>query len=104
MAEVTYHLANGEKLSVDVPAGETVMKGAVTYGIPGIVAECGGVLTCATCHVHVLNEWYDRFPAPDISEQEMLEIVDNLQPCSRLSCQLKITDALSGVQVRVPQD
>ena len=103
MTKVTFHLANGDKPQVHAVPGQSVMKIAVAHDLPGIVAECGGVLTCATCHVHVPDEWYARFPPAGIAEQEMLEAVDDPQPSSRLSCQLFVSEVLDGLQIIIPQ-
>jgi 2Fe-2S ferredoxin len=103
MPTVTYRLASGEARRFDIAAGQSVMQGAVAHAIPGIVAECGGSLTCATCHVHLAPDWYERFPPPESAERDLLEIVDEPTAGSRLSCQLIVTAAMDGLDVVVPK-
>lgn len=102
MPTMTYQLADGTNRSIVVPVGTSVMRAALDNSIRGIVGECGGQLTCATCHVHVLGPCHDWFPAPDEEEADLLEIVDDPQYNSRLSCQLVVTDEMDGLAVAVP--
>ncbi|MGV9711002.1 2Fe-2S iron-sulfur cluster-binding protein [Gordonia sp. NPDC003424] len=92
MAKVTYHLPNGETSTVDVPVGQSVMDGSVRNNLPGIVAECGGSCSCATCHVYLPADAQALFPEPTDEETELVEFLDGAQPNSRLSCQLIIED------------
>jgi ferredoxin, 2Fe-2S len=93
----------GETRTVDVPAGTTVMQAAVKNGVDGIIGECGGVCMCATCHVYVRGDFLDRLPPIQDTEEAVLEITNAERlPSSRLSCQIKITDALDGLTVEVP--
>ena len=101
MPKATYILTNGLARTVQVAVGDSVMQGAVNNDIEGIQAECGGSLTCATCHVHVDEGWYGRFPAPDKAESDLLEVVDNGRPTSRLSCQLIMREDCDGLVVAV---
>lgn len=89
--------------SVDVVPGRSVMEAAVKNGVSGIQADCGGACACATCHVYVDANWKDRTGAPSEMEGEMLEWVDNRSAESRLSCQIKVTNALDGLVVRIPE-
>ena len=102
MPTVIYIQPDGGQFEVDVPTGNTVMEGAIDNGIDGILAECGGSCTCATCHVYVDENWTDKVGTPGEFEQDLLEMVIDPQPNSRLSCQLKITDELDGLTVRLP--
>ncbi len=102
MPRVEFIYPDGQSRSVEVPAGESVMSGAIREGLPGIVAECGGVLTCATCHVHVDAMWRDLIPPPGMDETDMLEMVDDYTPASRLSCQVIVTPDLDGLSVSIP--
>jgi len=102
MPKITYIAADGTQSTVEGGKGLSVMQVAVNNGIPGIVAECGGACSCATCHVHVDPAWYDRLPAPQAIEQEMLEFANGRDETSRLSCQIKITDELDGLIVHTP--
>lgn len=104
MPKVTFIEANGAEHTVDIPAKRSVMEGALRHSIPGIVAECGGSCSCATCHVYVDAGWLDKIPAPSQLETEMLGSVNDPQPTSRLSCQIRIKPELEGLIVRIPQN
>jgi 2Fe-2S ferredoxin len=99
MPTVTYELSDGSLHAIDVPCGRTVMDGSVRNNLSGIVAECGGSCSCATCHVYVDQGQFDE--ASD-EERELLEYAEGARPESRLSCQLVITEGCDGVRVRVP--
>ena len=88
---------------LDVPAGRSIMEGAVENDISGVIGECGGCCSCATCHVYVDPEWYARVGSPDPNESDMLEMVEDLRSNSRLGCQIDITDELDGIIVRLPE-
>ena len=104
MAFVTYVEHDGTRHRVDVPVGESVMRGAINNMIDGIVAECGGGLACATCHCYVDDEWLDRVGTPSEAEHEMLEFsATETKPGSRLSCQITVRDALDGLVVYLPE-
>lgn len=104
MPSVTYVESNGTEHVVDLASGMSVMEGARNAGVPGIDADCGGACSCATCHVHVAPEWLDRLSGPEMLETEMLDCADGLDEYSRLSCQIKMTEALNGLVVHVPED
>lgn len=103
MPRVTFIAADGTRNEVDAANGLTLMQAAVNNGVPGIVAECGGACSCATCHVHVEQDWYGRLTPPEGMEKEMLEFVMEPQPTSRLSCQIKLSDELDGLVVHTPK-
>ena len=104
MAKITYIEFNGTAHTVEVPNGLTVMEGARDNGIPGIEADCGGACACSTCHVYVAPEWVDRLPARDPMEQDMLDFAYQPDPeRSRLTCQLKVSEALDGLVVHMPE-
>lgn len=103
MPQVLFKYPADESRAIDVPVGDSIMRGAVMEGVPGIEAECGGALTCATCHVHVADDWFDRLIPPDLAETELLEMVEEYQPNSRLSCQIMVSDDLDGIVVIIPQ-
>ncbi|MEO1274418.1 MAG: 2Fe-2S iron-sulfur cluster-binding protein, partial [Pseudomonadota bacterium] len=88
---------------VDVAEGLTVMEGAVTNNIPGIDADCGGACACSTCHVYVDTAWTDKLPAKEDMEVDMLDFAYEPKDNSRLTCQLKVTPALDGLVVRMPE-
>ena len=103
MTHVTFIDAAGTERTVDSPPGMSVADAALNNRIPGIEADCGGFCACATCHVYLDDEWFARVPAPDELERAMIEseAVDP-RPGSRLSCQLKLSDALDGIVVHTP--
>jgi 2Fe-2S ferredoxin len=104
MPKVTYVAADGSRKEVDVPVGTTVMAAALRNGVDGIVAECGGVCMCSTCHVFVDENFVDRLPPADDTEEAVLEIAAiERQVNSRLSCQIKVTEDLEGLIVRLPE-
>lgn len=102
MPQIIFILADGERRAVDTTAGRSLMDVAVRSNLPGILAECGGACACATCHVHVDPEWSARLTPPSALELSMLEFVEGLGETSRLSCQIKATDDLDGLVLRVP--
>ncbi|HZZ90466.1 MAG TPA: 2Fe-2S iron-sulfur cluster-binding protein [Caulobacteraceae bacterium] len=103
MAKITYIEFNGKEHVVDVKNGLSVMEGAVKNNIPGIDADCGGACACATCHVYVAPEWVDKTGSQSAMEESMLDFAENVEPNSRLSCQIKVSDELEGLVVRMPQ-
>ena len=105
MPKITYIEHGGRVHQVEVPAGLSVMRGAVDNNIPGIDADCGGECACATCHVYVDAGWLDRIGVPVAGSQEasMLSFAALAQPNSRLSCQIEVTAALDGLVVRLPE-
>ena len=104
MARITYVEFSGKRHEVEVPTGLTVMEGARDNGIPGIEADCGGACACSTCHVYVDPAWVDRLPARDAMEADMLDFAWNPDPVrSRLTCQIKVSAALDGLVVNMPE-
>jgi len=104
MPKITYIEHNGTEHVLDVPVGLTVMEGARDNGIPGIEADCGGACACSTCHVYVHPEWVEKLPKVDPMEEDMLDFAFQPDPKrSRLTCQLKVTDALDGLVVQMPE-
>ena len=104
MARICYKYSDGTSREVDVPAGRSVMLGATTNGLPGIDADCGGTLSCATCHVYVDPAWLERLPPPESSEADLLfGVAAEQRPTSRLSCQIVVEDTLEGLIVEVPE-
>ena len=102
MPKITYIEHNGKEHVIDVAAGMTVMEGAVKHNVPGIDADCGGACACATCHVYVDPAWADKTGESSGMEQSMLDFANEVEPTSRLSCQIKVTEALDGLIVRLP--
>lgn len=94
--------ANGGQYEADAKVGDTLMEVATENGIDGIIGECGGVMSCATCHVYVDEAWLNKLPAADDVEESMLDMAINPEDNSRLSCQIIMTDALDGIIVKMP--
>ena len=103
MAKITYIEHNGTRHEIDVKNGLSVMEGAIKNNIPGIDADCGGACACATCHVYVDAAWKDKTGTASAMEESMLDFAENVEPNSRLSCQIKVSDALDGLVVRMPE-
>ncbi|MFV0276109.1 MAG: 2Fe-2S iron-sulfur cluster-binding protein [Parahaliea sp.] len=103
MATITYIEHGGREHVVEVELGSTVMQGAVDNMIDGILAECGGACSCATCHCYIDDHWRDRVGPPSEVEKDMLEFASEPQANSRLSCQVKVTEAMDGLVVRLPE-
>ena len=102
-ATITYVLKDGTRRAVAVPYGYSVMEGARRHGIPGIEGDCGGACACATCHVYLEEGWAERLPLTDELEAGMLDYAFDVQPTSRLSCQIKVDAAVDGLVVRIPE-
>ena len=103
MAKITYIEHNGTEHVVDAKTGQSVMEGAIKHNIPGIDADCGGACACATCHVYVDAAWLDKVGTASAMEESMLDFAEGVEPNSRLSCQIKVTDALDGLKVTTPE-
>ena len=102
MSKITYNTHENKIHTVDVQNGLTVMEGAVQNDIPGIDADCGGGMACATCHVYVNEEWLDKLPAKEDGEEDMLDMAYEPNKFSRLSCQVIVSDELDGLVVSIP--
>ena len=103
---VTLTQQDGTVVSIaDAQQGESLMEAARRAGVAGIVAECGGVCSCATCHVYVAEDWILKVGEPDEVEDEMLDMVDHIRrPNSRLSCQIRLDEGLNGLTAEVAPD
>jgi len=103
MPSVVFILPTGETRTVDVAPGTTLMTAAVKNGVDGIIGECGGVCMCATCHIYVREDFLDKLPPIKDTEEAVLDVTNAERlPNSRLSCQIKMTEALDGLTVTVP--
>ena len=102
MAKITYIEHNGKPHTIEVASELTVMEGAVQNNIPGIDADCGGACACATCHVYVNSEWFNKLPKMEDAEQDMLDMAYEPKKFSRLTCQITVTDDLDGLVVKMP--
>lgn len=103
MAKITYIESDGTSHEIEVENGMTVMEGAIKNSVPGIDADCGGACACATCHVYVDDAWTDKTGPAESMEEDMLDFAFDVRDSSRLSCQIKITDELDGLVVRLPE-
>ena len=103
MSKITYIEKNGKSHTVDVQNGLSVMEGAVQNNIPGIDADCGGGMACATCHVYVKEEWFNKLPKKEDGEEDMIDMAYQPNKSSRLSCQLTVSDKLEGLTVNIPE-
>ena len=103
MAKITYIEKNGKEHTVDVQNGLTVMEGAVQNDIPGIDADCGGSMACATCHVYVKDDWYDKLDEKSEGEDDMIDQAHDPKKNSRLSCQITVSDKIEGLIVHLPE-
>ena len=103
MTKLSFILHDGTRFDVEAENGSTVMENAIRNAVPGIEAECGGACACATCHVYVDDEWMAEVGEPEAMEEDMLDFAYDVRPTSRLSCQIKVRDALDGLVVRVPE-
>ena len=103
MAKITYIEHDGKSHTIEVANGLSVMEGAVQNNIPGIDADCGGSMACATCHVYVQEKWLNKLSKIEDAEQDMLDMAFEPKKNSRLSCQILISDELDGLVVTTPK-
>ena len=102
MPKITYIDQKGNSKTIEVESGLSVMEGAVQNNIPGIDADCGGSMACATCHVYVEEKWLDKLPKAEEAEIDMIDMAYEPKKNSRLSCQLIVSDELEGLTVTTP--
>jgi len=103
MPKITYVDHLGVERPIEVKSGLSVMEGAVKNNIPGIDADCGGACACATCHVFVDEAWLGKVGEKSAMEESMLDFAEGVRPNSRLSCQIKVSEALDGLRVTTPE-
>ena len=103
MPKITYIEHDGTEHAAEVKNGLSVMEGAIRNRVPGIDADCGGACACATCHVYVDEAWQAKTGEASAMEESMLDFAENVEPNSRLSCQIKVTADLDGLVVRLPE-
>lgn len=105
MPKVLFVLADGTQTGVDARVGDTVMTAATQNGVEGIIAECGGNCSCATCHVWVHDDFVPLLGPPDEMEEDLLDLgVSERRSGSRLSCQITVTEELDGLAVEIPPE
>ena len=103
MPKIKYINQKGNSKTIDVENGLTVMEGAVQNNIPGIDADCGGSMACATCHVYVEEKWLNKLPKAEEAEVDMIDMAFEPKKNSRLSCQLIVSDEMDGLEVTTPE-
>jgi 2Fe-2S ferredoxin len=103
MPKIIYKDHQGISRTIEVDNGLTVMEGAIQNEIPGIDADCGGSMACATCHVYVNENWFDKIPKAEDAEIDMIDMAFEPKKNSRLSCQIIISDELNGLEVTTPK-
>lgn len=105
MPKLIFVALDGSRRTIDAAVGDSVMATAVKNGVPGIIGECGGNLSCATCHVYVNGDFLALVGPPNDLEDDMLDLaVSDRRTTSRLSCQVKVIDALDGLTVELPEE
>ena len=102
MPKITYTDFQGTSKTIEVENGLTVMEGAIQKEIPGIDADCGGAMACATCHVYVNDKWIDKIPKAEDAEIDMIDMAFEPKKNSRLSCQIIVSEELDGLEVMTP--
>ena len=102
MPKITYKEHNGGSRTIEFENGLSVMEGAIQNDIPGIDADCGGAMACATCHVYVEENWFNKLPKAEDAEIDMIDMAFEPKKNSRLSCQIVVSDDLDGLTVNIP--
>jgi len=103
MPKIIYKDKNGNSKTIEVENGLSVMEGAIQNDIPGIDADCGGSMACATCHVYVEENWFNKLPKSEDAEVDMIDMAYEPKKNSRLSCQIIVSDELDGLEVTTPE-
>ena len=102
MPKITYIDTQGNSKTIEVEKGLSVMEGAIQNNVPGIDADCGGGMACATCHVYVKEDWFNKIPKKEDGEEDMLDMAFEPKTNSRLSCQIVVSDEIDGLEVNIP--
>ncbi len=103
MAKIIFKDYQGNSKTIEVEKGLSVMEGAIQNDIPGIDADCGGAMACATCHVYVEENWLNKLPKAEEAEVDMIDMAYEPKKNSRLSCQIIVSDELDGLEVTTPE-
>ena len=101
MAKITFIEQSGSKMTIEIDNGLTVMEGAVQNNVPGIDADCGGSMACATCHVYINDKWLEKISPKDDDEESMLDQAFDVKNTSRLSCQISLSEELDGIELEL---
>ena len=104
MPKIIFKEKNGSSKTIEVENGLSVMEGAIQNNIPGIDADCGGSMACATCHVYVEEKWFNQLPKAEDAEVDMIDMAYEPKKNSRLSCQIIVSDELDGLEVITPEN
>jgi len=102
MPKITYQDNQGNSKTIEIENGLSVMEGAIQNDIPGIDADCGGAMACATCHVYVEEKWLNKLPKAEEAEIDMIDMAHEPKKNSRLSCQLIVSEEMDGLKVITP--
>ena len=102
MPKIIYKDNQGNSKIIEVENGLSVMEGAIQNDIPGIDADCGGAMACATCHVYVEENWFNKLPKTEDAEVDMIDMAYEPKKNSRLSCQIIVSDELDGLEITTP--
>lgn len=102
--KVRFKSSDGSVHEVEAREGDTLMSAAVREDVPGIIGQCGGQLSCGTCRVHLSAEDFERIPKPTEDERDMLEFLDDVQPTTRLSCQIEVSSDVDGLEMDIAQE
>ena len=102
MPKITYISHEGKKTTVEVASGLSVMEGAIQNNIEGIDADCGGSMACATCHVYVPENWFNKIEKIQEAEKDMIDMAYEPKKNSRLSCQIIVSNELDGLEITTP--
>ena len=103
MPKITYRDKDGNSKTIEIENGLSVMEGAIQNDIPGIDADCGGAMACATCHVYVEEKWLNKLSKAEDAEVDMIDMAYEPKKNSRLSCQIIVSDELNGLEVTTPE-
>ena len=103
MPKITYKDFQGGSKTIEIESGLTVMEGAIQNDIPGIDADCGGSMACATCHVYIDEKWIHKLPKAESAEIDMIDMAFEPKKNSRLSCQIIVSDELDGLELTTPE-
>ena len=103
MTKINFKLRNGELKKIDAEDGLTLMEVARDNDL-GIEGTCGGSISCCTCHVVIEKDWFSKVGPANPDEEDMLDLAVDLQPTSRLGCQIEVTPELEGLIVNIPNE
>ena len=103
MSIIVFVRSDDQRIEVTAKNGQTVMEAALNHGVNEILAECGGCMSCATCHVYVSPEWVDKLTPADVMEESLVACAIDPNARSRLSCQITMDDVLDGIVIHLPE-